>query len=101
MLKTDVKTRIKPNLKIQEPSLYKVIYINDDVTTIEFVIESLVEFFNYTAETAVELTKNIHDEGSAVVATLPYELAEQKGLEVTLSARANGYPLQIKIEATD
>lgn len=99
MSKTDVKTRIKPNLKIQEPSLYKVIYINDDVTTIDFVIESLVEYFNYTPEVALELTKNIHEDGSAVVATLPYELAEQKGLEVTLSARSNGYPLQIKIEA--
>jgi ATP-dependent Clp protease adapter protein ClpS len=42
---------------------------------------------------------NIHDQGSAVVAVLPYEIAEQKGIEVTLDARAQGYPLLIKIEA--
>jgi ATP-dependent Clp protease adaptor protein ClpS len=98
MSKTDVKTRIKPNLKLHEPNLFKIIYINDDVTTIEFVIESLMEYFQYTSENALELTKNIHNEGSAVVAVLPFEIAEQKGLEVTLAARAQGFPLQIKIE---
>ena len=40
----------------------------------------------------------VHEEGSAVVAVLPYELAEQKGIEVTLLARNNGFPLQVKIE---
>ena len=41
----------------------------------------------------------MHDDESAVVATLPYELAEQKGIEVTLDARSKGYPLQVKVEA--
>ena len=45
------------------------------------------------------ITKNIHDQGSAVVAILPYEIAEQKGIEVTLNARQNGFPLQIKVES--
>jgi ATP-dependent Clp protease adapter protein ClpS len=40
----------------------------------------------------------VHEEGSAVVAVLPYEMAEQKGIEVTLLARNNGFPLQVKIE---
>ena len=41
---------------------------------------------------------DIHDQGSAVVAVLPYEVAEQKGIEVTVHARSNNYPLQIKLE---
>jgi ATP-dependent Clp protease adaptor protein ClpS len=40
----------------------------------------------------------VHENGSAVVAVLPYELAEQKGIEVTVAARKNGFPLQVKIE---
>jgi ATP-dependent Clp protease adapter protein ClpS len=36
-----------------------------------------------------------------VVATLPYEIAEQKGIEITVKARAEGYPLQIKLEPTE
>jgi ATP-dependent Clp protease adapter protein ClpS len=47
----------------------------------------------------MNITTGIHQLGSAVVAILPYEIAEQKGIEVTISARAQGYPLQIKIEA--
>jgi ATP-dependent Clp protease adaptor protein ClpS len=96
---TDIKVKIKPNLDLQEPPLYKIIYVNDDTTTMEFVIQTLIDYFNYTAETAMTITKDIHDNGSAVVAVLPYEIAEQKGIEVTLDARAHGYPLQIKVEA--
>lgn len=99
MSKTETKIKIKPNLGIQEPPLFKIIYINDDVTSMEFVINSLIDYFNYNNDTAAQITKNIHEEGSATVAVLPYEIAEQKGIEVTLDARAQGYPLQIKVEA--
>lgn len=99
MSKTETKVKIKPNLALQEPPLFKIIYMNDDVTSMEFVITSLIDYFNYTADTATTITQNIHDEGSAVVAILPYEIAEQKGIEVTLDARNQGYPLQIKVEA--
>jgi ATP-dependent Clp protease adapter protein ClpS len=44
------------------------------------------------------MTMKIHHEGSAVVATLSYELAEQKGIEVTVLARNHGFPLAVKIE---
>lgn len=96
---TEIKGKIKPNITLQEPPLFKIIYINDDVTSMEFVIESLISYFDYNAETATNITTNIHEKGSAVVAVLPYEIAEQKGIEVTLDARAKGYPLQVKVEA--
>lgn len=99
MPNTEIKGKIKPNLALQEPPLFKIIYINDNVTSMEFVVNSLIEFFNYNNDTASQITMNIHEQGSAVVAVLPYEIAEQKGIEVTLEARAHGYPLQIKVEA--
>jgi len=99
MSNADTKTKIKPNLKLKEPPLYKIIYVNDDHTSMEFVIDSLVQYFNYNNDTAKTITLDIHDKGSAVVAVLPYEIAEQKGIEITLEARARGYPLQIKVEA--
>ena len=94
----ETRSRIKPSEKIKEPPMYKVIYLNDNQTTMEFVIESLVEFFNYTENTAMTITEDIHEAGSAVVAVLPYEIAEQKGIEVTMFARSQSYPLQIKLE---
>lgn len=99
MSKTEIKPKIAPLTDLKEPPLYKVIYFNDNVTTMEFVVGSLIDYFDYNNDTALVITKNIHEQGSAVVAVLPYEIAEQRGIEVTLDARASGFPLQVKIEA--
>jgi ATP-dependent Clp protease adaptor protein ClpS len=99
MSKTETKVTIKPNLNLAEPPLFKIIYLNDEVTSMEFVVGSLIEYFNYTDDTAAHITESIHSQGSAVVAVLPYEIAEQKGIEVTVSARSQGYPLQVKVES--
>ena len=93
---TAVKTRVEQQLK--EPSLFKVIYMNDDATTMEFVMESLMSVFGHSQEAAEQITMEIHNEGLSVVAVLPFELAEQKGLEVQTMARNQGYPLVIRIE---
>ena len=95
---TIVRPKVATNPNIAEPSLYNVIYMNDDQTSMEFVVESLKVVFNYNEDDAMNITMKIHDEGSAVVATLPYEMAEQKGIEVTLLARNNGFPLNVKLE---
>ena len=92
------KTKIAPNLDVREPPMFRVVYLNDNATSVEFVIESLIKHFEYSEKTAEKLTLNIHESGSAVVAVLPYEIAEQKGVEVTVDARSSGFPLQIKLE---
>ena len=97
MSQADPATKIKINESIKEPSMFKVIYLNDNQTTMEFVIESLIEFFDYNTETAVKITEDIHVSGQATVAVLPFEIAEQKGHEVLISARSQNYPLQIEI----
>ena len=94
---TETKTNI--NAELKEPPMFKVIYLNDNQTSMEVVVASLVEFFDYTEETAATITLDIHNLGAATVAVLPYEIAEQKGVEVTMSARANNFPLQLRLEA--
>jgi len=98
MSNAEAATITRTKKAIKEPPLYRVIYINDNTTTMEFVVGSLVEFFDYTVETATQLTVSIHEQGQATVAVLPFEIAEQKGTEVTASAREQEYPLQIKLE---
>jgi ATP-dependent Clp protease adaptor protein ClpS len=98
MPQADTATKIKINESLKEPSMFKVIYLNDNHTTMEFVVESLVEFFDYNTSTALKITEDIHVAGQATVAILPYEIAEQKGTEVTVSARSQNFPLQIKLE---
>jgi ATP-dependent Clp protease adaptor protein ClpS len=98
MSQVDAITKIKIDEVLREPPMFKIIYLNDNQTTMEFVITTLIDFFDYTTQTALKITEDIHAAGSAVVAVLPYEIAEQKGIEVTLCARTNNFPLQIKLE---
>lgn len=88
----------KTDTAIKEPPFFRVVYLNDDVTSMEFVVDSLIGHFGYEIDDAEKVTVDIHDSGSAVVAVLPFEIAEQKGVEVTLAARSQNFPLQIKLE---
>ena len=95
---TDTELETKVNTAIAPPRQFKVIYLNDNITTMEFVVESLMTIFHHSAESAIAITKKVHEDGSAVVAVLPYEIAEHKATEVTLQARNQDFPFQVKIE---
>lgn len=97
---TDVDVQIDEKIKISvsEPKRYKVLFLNDDKTPIDFVIELLMRVFKHGRETAEQITLTVHNEGSAVVGVYNYEIAEQKGVEATNQARQAGFPLQIKID---
>lgn len=98
MANPDIRSKTNTRIDVTEPPMFKVIYLNDNVTSLEFVIASLVNYFNYETTTAVNIAESIHESGSATVAVLPYEIAEQKGIEITLEARGQGFPLQIKLD---
>lgn len=95
---SDIKTATKEKLKVDEPSMYDVIFLNDEVTTFDFVMKVLKQIFNKTNDQALALTKHIHEEGKGVVGTYLHEIAEQKGIETTVLARDEGFPLQVKIQ---
>ena len=95
---TAVEQKNKVTDKIKEPSKYKVIVCNDDVTPVEFVVSMLVTVFRHDEKAALNLTLAIHNSGSAVAGIFSYEVAEQKALDGTNMARANTFPLIIKVE---
>ena len=94
----DVEIDEKIKQKITEPDLYKVIFLNDNTTPMEFVIDVLCQIFKHSDTTARDLTVKIHEEGSAIVGVYTYEIAEQKRVEPTNVSRSHGFPLQIKVE---
>jgi len=98
MTDTAIKTLTQEKIKIEEPSKYEVIFLNDEITTFEFVVKVLTQIFGKTTDQAIELTKQIHEQGKGIVGTYLHEIAEQKGIETTLLARQEGYPLQVKIQ---
>jgi ATP-dependent Clp protease adaptor protein ClpS len=95
---TETVVEKKVTDKISEPGKFKVVVCNDDVTPIEFVVSMLIAVFRHDEKSALELTLAIHNQGSAVAGVYSYEVAEQKGIDATNLARANGYPLIIKVE---
>jgi ATP-dependent Clp protease adaptor protein ClpS len=96
--KTDTLTQEKVKLDNKEPGFYKVVFINDDVTPMEFVIDVLQKVFRHSQNVSTEIMLAIHNNGSAVAGIYTYEIAEEKGIETTVMARNSGFPLQVKIE---
>jgi ATP-dependent Clp protease adaptor protein ClpS len=94
----DVQIDEKIKKVIAEPKKYKIIFLNDDKTPIEFVIELLISIFRHTEETAKDITLAVHNDGSAVVGIYTYEIAEQKTIETTQVCRQHGFPLQVRME---
>lgn len=97
-MSADVKLDEKITVSLQPPKMWKVIFLNDNQTPMEFVIDLLTTIFKHSADAARQLTLEVHNEGAAVVGTYTHEIAEQKGLEATQSARTNGFPLKVTIE---
>ena len=95
---TNIQTLTKEKTKLDEPSLYDVIFINDNITTQEFVVRVLKQIFNKSQEQAEAIMKKIHNDGQGTVGSYVHEVAEQKGIETTLLARQEGMPLQIKVK---
>lgn len=95
---TEIQIDEKIKQKITEPKRWKVIFLNDDTTPMEFVIEVLTGIFKHSQETAKEITIEIHTQGSGIAGIYSFEIAEAKAVESTTLARSNGFPLQIKME---
>ena len=94
----DIQTLTREKIKLDEPGLYDVIFLNDNVTTTEFVVRVLKQIFGKTQEQAEAIMTRVHTDGQGVVGTYTHEVAEQKGIEATLLARQENYPLQVKVK---
>ena len=75
--------------------------LNDDATPIEWVMGVLKQIFRHCNADAEALTMAIHTEGSAIVGTYKYEIAEQKSAEAISASRNNGFPLELKLEENE
>ena len=97
-MSTDIQTLTKEKIKLDEPGLYDVIFLNDNITTMEFVVKVLKQIFGKTQEQATEIMLHIHQRGLGICGLYTYEIAESKATQVLEKARKNQHPLQIKLE---
>jgi ATP-dependent Clp protease adaptor protein ClpS len=87
------RTRLAPQ--------WKVILHNDDVTTVEFVVQLLRTLFHKPADEAVRLTWEVHESGSALITVTTFERAELYCEQVKSLARPRGFPLVASMEPAD
>jgi ATP-dependent Clp protease adaptor protein ClpS len=86
---------LKRENKVERPRMWKVIFLNDDFTTIEFVIDMLKKHFHHSEEAANALAAEVHKSGQGVAGIYTHEVAETKCLEVMKEAKTKEFPLQV------
>jgi ATP-dependent Clp protease adaptor protein ClpS len=91
-----VKERVK--VQKQEPALYKVVLLNDDYTTMEFVVSVLETVFQKSPAEAYRIMMQVHVNGNGIAGVYPWEVAETKVEALTSMARHAEYPLRATIE---
>ncbi|MCI6217078.1 MAG: ATP-dependent Clp protease adaptor ClpS [Helicobacter sp.] len=91
------RTHTTTDVLLEEPKLCEVILINDNWTTMEFVVDILMKIFDKNLAEARNIMLKIHTQGSGVCGIYPYDVAELK-VKLTLEfARKDGYPLRVEI----
>lgn len=91
-----IKERVAP--KPQDPTLYKVVLLNDDYTTMDFVVHVLETVFQKSPAEAFGIMMRVHLDGRGVAGVYPWEVAETKADAVVAAARKAEYPLRATVE---
>ncbi|MCI7766620.1 MAG: ATP-dependent Clp protease adaptor ClpS [Oscillospiraceae bacterium] len=84
--------------RIKEPKQYNVIMINDDFTSMEFVVEVLIDIFHKDQVSAQAIMLHVHKNGQAVVGKYPYDIAVTKVGAALSRAKAEGFPFRMTVE---
>ena len=88
----------KTDQEVEEPPMYKVMLLNDDYTTMEFVVEVLMYVFQKSSGEAMRIMLNVHRNGIGICGVYTHEVAETKVDTVQTLARENGFPLKCIME---
>ncbi|EAI3898144.1 ATP-dependent Clp protease adaptor ClpS [Campylobacter coli] len=92
------KSKVLEKSKLQEPKMFKVVLLNDDVTTMDFVIEILMNIFHHDFETASKIMLEVHLNGSGICGVYTQEIALSKQKKVSDAAKMANFPLQTRVE---
>lgn len=97
-IKELIETEVESEEQLEIPRNFKVLLLNDDYTSMDFVVEILMKTFHHDLERAVNTMLTIHKEGKGVCGIYPYEIAETKIAQVIHQAKANEFPLRAVME---
>jgi ATP-dependent Clp protease adaptor protein ClpS len=84
--------------KVEKARRFRVLFHNDDYTTMEFVVRVLMKFFHRTETEATQIMLSVHHKGHGVAGIYPRDVAETKVSQVMDYAREHGMPLMVTAE---
>ena len=97
-MSNEIEIELNDELDLQEPNKYKVFLLNDDFSTMDFVIDILVIVFRKTVDEASAIMLNIHNNGRDICGVYTHEIASTKVAQVKTMAREKGFPLKAVME---
>lgn len=92
------ETREKTRIDTRMPRHYRVIMHNDDFTSMEFVVEILIDIFHKDEIEAQRLMLTVHESGKAAVGMYPYDIAVTKVQAAAARAKEEGFPFRLTVE---
>ncbi len=95
---TESGTDVREKVKTREPQMYKVVLLNDDYTSMEFVVLVLESVFHKTGSEAQQIMLSVHNNGSGIAGVYTKEVAETKVAIVHHLAKQNQFPLKCALE---
>jgi ATP-dependent Clp protease adaptor protein ClpS len=94
--KTDYE--LQEEISLKYPKKYKVYLLNDDYTSMEFVIDILITIFHKSYEESEAIMLEVHKHERGLCGVYTYEIAETKVMQVTRKAKESGFPLKATME---
>lgn len=91
-------TKEQTRTRIKEPKQFNVLMLNDDFTTMEFVVAVLVDIFHKDEVTAQSIMMTVHKNGKAVVGKYPLDIAVTRVNQALRRAEAEGFPFRMSVE---
>ncbi|EDZ61815.1 ATP-dependent Clp protease, adaptor protein ClpS [Sulfurimonas gotlandica GD1] len=85
-------------VKLKHPKKYKVFLLNDDYTSMDFVIDILITIFHKSYSQAESIMLDIHKKERGLCGVYTHEIAETKVMQVRRKAKDNGFPLKAMME---
>ncbi|MCL2398660.1 MAG: ATP-dependent Clp protease adaptor ClpS [Defluviitaleaceae bacterium] len=80
------------------PKLYAVTLYNDDITTMDFVVELLVKIFHKTTAEASTIMIQVHEKGKGIAGIYTYDIAVTKKIQADQMIAERGFPLKLGVE---
>ena len=94
----EIEIELNDDLDLEEPKKYNVFLLNDDYSTMDFVIDVLVKVFRKSVDEASTIMLNIHNNGRELCGVYTHEIASTKVSQVKNMAREQGFPLKAVME---